>query len=151
MKGTTILQSGVNFIPMTIGILIFAMAGGISLSKFGAYRSIHATMFVLSSLAFGLFTLLDQGTPKVTWAIFKIISASLGMSDSTVLPAILASLPDTDVASANAAFPLSRCLGLCQGHTSVDYLQRWIPEGFASCHIYRPTDPSRGRRSILFC
>jgi len=117
VKGTPILQSEVNFIPMTIGILMFAMAGGISLSKFGAYRPIHATMFVLSSLAACLFTLLDQGTPKVTWAIFEIINASLGMSFSTVLPAILASLPDTDVASANAAFSFIKVFGFVWGVT----------------------------------
>ena len=96
---------------------MFAMAGGISLSKFGAYRPIHATMFVLSSLAACLFTLLDQGTPKVTWAIFEIINASLGMSFSTVLPAILASLPDTDVASANAAFSFIKVFGFVWGVT----------------------------------
>lgn len=115
--GTTILGSGVNFIPMTIGILVFAMVGGILLSKFGAYRPIHAAMFVLSSLAFGLFTLLDRGTPKVAWAIFELIGASLGMSVSTVLPAVLASLPESDVASASAVFSFIKTFGFVWGVT----------------------------------
>ncbi|KAH6664562.1 major facilitator superfamily domain-containing protein [Halenospora varia] len=97
--------------------LIFAMVGGILLSKFGAYRPIHAAMFVLSSLAFGLFTLLDRGTPKVAWAFFELIGASLGMSVSTVLPAVLASLPESDVASASAVFSFIKTFGFVWGVT----------------------------------
>jgi len=117
VKGTTILQSGVNFIPMTIGILVFAMVGGIILSKFGVYRPIHAVMFILSSLSFGLFTLLDQDTPKLAWAFYELINASLGMAVSTVLPAVLASLPESDVASASAAFSFIKVFGFVWGVT----------------------------------
>ncbi|KAH8593608.1 major facilitator superfamily domain-containing protein [Bisporella sp. PMI_857] len=42
--GTTILKSGINFISITIGTLCFAAAGGVTLSKFGAYRPIHAVI-----------------------------------------------------------------------------------------------------------
>ncbi|KAF4631713.1 hypothetical protein G7Y89_g6424 [Cudoniella acicularis] len=115
--GTTILGSGVNFIPMTIGTLLFAMVGGITLSKFGAYRPIHAAMFTLSALGFGLFTLLGRGTPKVAWAFFEIIAASLGMTVSTLLPAVLASLPESDVASASAVFSFIKTFGFVWGVT----------------------------------
>jgi EmrB/QacA subfamily drug resistance transporter len=115
--GTTILTSGVNFIPMTIGTLLFAAIGGISLSKFGVYRPIHAAMFMLSALGFSLFTTLNRSSPKVAWAFFEIITSALGMTVSTLLPAVLASLPESDVASASAVFSFIKTFGFVWGVT----------------------------------
>lgn len=42
VKATTVLQSGTNFLPFAIGTLFFAVISGILLSKFGAYRPLHA-------------------------------------------------------------------------------------------------------------
>lgn len=109
--GTTISTSGVYFIPMTIGILIWAVVGGIALSKFGAYRHIHAARFAISAVGFGLFTILRQNNPKVAWVFFEIITAVLGMTVSTLLPAVLAALPESDVASASAVFSFIKTFG----------------------------------------
>jgi hypothetical protein len=76
----------------------------ILLSKLGAYRPLHATAFALSAISFGLFTLLDGSTTKVAWAFFQLIaSAGSDMILSILLPAIMAGLPEFDVASASAS------------------------------------------------
>ncbi|PQE04871.1 major Facilitator Superfamily protein [Rutstroemia sp. NJR-2017a BBW] len=112
------LPSGINFLPFAIGTLVFATMSGILLSKFGAYRPLHATAFALSAVGFGLFTLLDGSTSKVAWAFFQLIaSAGSGMILSILLPAIMAGLPESDVASASAAYSFVRTFGYIWGVT----------------------------------
>ncbi|KAI1128307.1 major facilitator superfamily domain-containing protein [Nemania abortiva] len=116
--GTTVANSGIYFLPTTIGLLFFAAVGGILLSKFGAYRPIHAAAFALSIVGYGLFTTLDQHTPKVAWAFFQLIGAAgLGPTFSILLPAILVALPESDVASATAVFSFIKTFGFTWGVT----------------------------------
>ncbi|KAJ3532470.1 hypothetical protein NM208_g8420 [Fusarium decemcellulare] len=115
---TTVSDSGVYFLPVAIGSLFFAVVGGVVLSKFGVYRIIHATSFALAMVGFGLFTLLDDNTSKVAWAFYELILvAGLGMTISTLLPAILAGLPESDVASASAVFSFIKTFGFTWGVT----------------------------------
>jgi hypothetical protein len=91
---------------------------GILLSKLGAYRPLHAVAFALSAVGFGLFTLLNERTSKVAWAFFQLIaSAGSGMTLSILLPAIMAGLPESDVASASAAYSFVRTFGYIWGVT----------------------------------
>ncbi|CAG8956325.1 hypothetical protein HYFRA_00003705 [Hymenoscyphus fraxineus] len=135
--GTTISTSGVYFIPMTIGILIWAVVGGIALSKFGSYRPIHAAMFATSAIGFGLFTTLHENSPKVAWAFFEIITAVLGMTVSTLLPAVLAALPESDVASASAVFSFIKTFGFVWGVT----LPSLIFNAVFHNNLYRVSSP----------
>lgn len=115
---TTILQSGTNFLPFAIGTLGFAATSGILLSKFGAYRPLHATAFALSAIGFGLYTLLDDHSSRAAWAVFELIaSAGCGLILSVLLPAIMAALPEADVASAAAAFAFMKTFGYIWGVT----------------------------------
>lgn len=114
--GTTVLQSGVKFLPFAIGTLFFAVVGGVSLSKFGAYRPLHAAAFALSAIGFGLFTILTTSTAR--WAVFQLIaSAGLGITQSTLLPAIMAGLPEADVAASAAVYSFIRTFGFVWGVT----------------------------------
>ncbi|KAI0003993.1 major facilitator superfamily domain-containing protein [Xylariaceae sp. FL0662B] len=113
--GSLLIQEAKFFLPVysgPIGILSSAAISGILLSKFGVYRPLHAAAFGLSILAYGLFTLLNQNTLKVSWAFFElIIAGGLGMTVSVILPAILAALPESDVASATATFSFIKTFG----------------------------------------
>ncbi|CAJ2503964.1 Uu.00g113580.m01.CDS01 [Anthostomella pinea] len=123
--GTTVASSGIYFLPTTIGIPLFAAVGGVLLGKFGAYWPIHATAFALSVIGYGLFTILDYRTPKVAWAFFQLIaSAGLGptLPVSTTLPAILAVLPEPDVASATAVFSSIKTYGFTWGVTTASII-----------------------------
>ncbi|KAI1424704.1 major facilitator superfamily domain-containing protein [Xylaria sp. FL1777] len=88
---TTVSFSGVAFLPVTIGTLIFAAFAGILLSKFGSYRPLHLAAFAFCIVGCGLFTILNQTTHTVSWVFFELITAAgLGISVSTLLPATLA-------------------------------------------------------------
>ncbi|OJD19089.1 hypothetical protein AJ78_00962 [Emergomyces pasteurianus Ep9510] len=118
VKGTTILRSGVYFLPFAIGTLIFAVASGVLLSKFGAYRPLHAAAFFLSAIGFGIFTVLDQHTSVVAWVFFELIAgAGAGTVMSVLLPAIMAALPESDVASSSATYSFVRTFGYIWGVT----------------------------------
>ncbi|KAI1822655.1 MFS general substrate transporter [Xylaria intraflava] len=115
---TTTLESGTYFLPFALGSLVFAIVAGSLLTKFGAYRPLHAVAFSLSAIAFGLFTLLDSSTTKVAWAFFQLIaSAGCGMILSVLLPAILVGLQESDVASASATFSFIKNFGYIWGVT----------------------------------
>ncbi|KAF2867493.1 major facilitator superfamily domain-containing protein [Massariosphaeria phaeospora] len=115
--GITALRSGTYFLPFAIGTLFFAVVGGVLLSKFGTYRPIHAATFALSAIGFGLFTILDPNS-NAKWAIFQLIaSAGLGMTLSTMLPAIMVGLPESDVAASAAVYSFVRTFGYIWGVT----------------------------------
>ncbi|KAI1778216.1 MFS general substrate transporter [Hypoxylon cercidicola] len=116
--GHTVLESGTDFLPFAIGTLGFAVISGVLLSKFGAYRPLHATAFACSAVGFGLLTLLDGNIAKVGWVFFELIaSAGAGLVLSVLLPAIMAALPEGDVASASAAFAFMKTFGYVWGVT----------------------------------
>ncbi|KAK9416523.1 putative Major Facilitator Superfamily protein [Seiridium unicorne] len=112
LKGTTVLESGTFYLPYAIGTLFFAVMGGILLAKLGSYRILHIVAFALSSLGVGLFPLLNSDTPKVAWVFFELISsAGLGITVSTMLPAIMSALAESDVASSTAAYSFIKTFG----------------------------------------
>jgi hypothetical protein len=101
-----------------MGTLVFATVAGILLSKTGAYRPLHASAFALSAIGFGLFTLLNGSTSKVAWVFFQLInSAGSGLILSVLLPAIMAGLPESDVASSSATYSFIRTFGYIWGVT----------------------------------
>jgi EmrB/QacA subfamily drug resistance transporter len=117
-RNTTVLDSGTFFLPFAIGSLFSAVLGGALLSKFGAYRPLHAGAFAVSAIAFGLFTLLDADSLRVEWAFYQLIAAAgTGITMSTMLPAIMAGLPESDVALSSATYSFIRNFGLIWGVT----------------------------------
>ncbi|XDG06923.1 hypothetical protein ABKA04_006538 [Annulohypoxylon sp. FPYF3050] len=115
---TTVFDSGVYYLPSAIGILVSAVIGGVLLSAFGAYRPFHALAFAFGTIGFGLFTILRGNSHAVAWVFFQIIvSVGVGIPVSTCLPAIMAALPESDVASATAAFSFIKTFGYVWGVT----------------------------------
>ncbi|KAI0481795.1 MFS general substrate transporter [Xylaria cf. heliscus] len=116
VKVTSPLLSGIYFLPFAVGTLFFAVLGGVLLSKLGAYKPFHAASFAISAVGFGLFTLLDHNASKVTWAGFQLVaSAGAGLPLSTLLPAIMVPLPESDVASATAVYAFIKTFGYIWG------------------------------------
>ncbi|KAI2620075.1 MFS general substrate transporter [Hypoxylon sp. NC1633] len=118
VKATTTLQSGTFFLPFALGAMVFAVMGGILLSKFGAYRPLHVIAMALSAIGFGLFTLLRSTTPAAAWVFYQLIcGAGSGLIMSVLLPAVLAPLSEKDVAQASAAYSFIRTFGYIWGVT----------------------------------
>ncbi|KAJ8069256.1 hypothetical protein OCU04_002920 [Sclerotinia nivalis] len=118
LKGTSPLRAGIDFIPYEAFLIVTAATGGGILSKFGHYRPLHLIGFCLSIIGPGLNIMLSSTTPKVSWVIFQMVDAiGRGLLLPTVLPAIMASLPDSDVATATGMYSFLRSFGFIWGIT----------------------------------
>lgn len=119
VKSTTILDSGVDFLPMAVGTLVSAVIAGILLSHIGRYRWLHCTSLALSAIAFGLLTRLDSDTATVEWAWYELIaSMGSGLIISVLLPSIMAGLSESDVAAASSTYSFIRTFGWIWGVTA---------------------------------
>ena len=118
LKKETPLQSGVDVLPLNaIYVPAAIIAGGI-MTKTGQYKPIHWAGFAICGIAFGLFVLMGPNSPTVMWVFFQLICAfGIGVLMSTLLPAIQAALPESDVASSTGAFTFIRSFGFMWGVT----------------------------------
>lgn len=118
VRWTTPLRSGVNFIPFQVFLIVISVVAGGLLTKFGLYRPLHFIGFLLATLGIGLNLLLSRHTSTPVWVVFQAISASgQALLTPTILPAILASLPEADVASATGVYSFLRSFGWVWGLT----------------------------------
>ncbi|KAI1112818.1 major facilitator superfamily domain-containing protein [Nemania sp. NC0429] len=98
------------FIPGMIAILFGLISGGIDF-PWSSWR-------VILPLGIGLFTLLGNHSSTALWVIFQLLaSIGLGITQSTLLPAIMAALPEAHVASATAFYAFVRTFGFVWGVT----------------------------------
>jgi hypothetical protein len=118
IRGTGLMQTGVNFMPFMFLLIPGSAVAGIVLSKTGRYRRLHFIGFVLSTLGPGLNTLLGRDTHAGGWAMLQIVDAlGRALILPTTLPAILASLPEEDVAAATGVYSFLRSFGYVWGIT----------------------------------
>lgn len=118
VKGSNPLKAGVEFLPFAGCTLFFAVVAGGLLSKTGQYRPLHWAGCALSAIGYGIFTLLDENSSKAAWVCFQIIAAAGGgLVMSVLLPAIMALLPESDVASSTAVYSFLRTFGYIWGVT----------------------------------
>ena len=118
IRGTYLLQAGLNFMPFMFLLIPGSAIAGIVLSKTGRYRGLHLTGFILSTLGPGLNTLLGVNTHAGGWAMLQIMDA-LGRACilPTTLPAILAIPPEKDVAAATGVYSFLRSFDFVWGIT----------------------------------
>ena len=118
LKGASPLRAGINFVPYEAFLIMTAAGAGAILTKFGHYRPMHLLGFCLSIIGPGINIMLSPSTPKAVWVIFQLVDAvGRALLLPTVLPAILASLPESDVASATGMYAFLRSFGFVWGIT----------------------------------
>ncbi|KAF4630703.1 hypothetical protein G7Y89_g7434 [Cudoniella acicularis] len=118
LQGASPLRAGINFIPYETFLIMTAAGAGAILTKLGHYRPMHLLGFCLSIIGPGLNIMLSPTTPKAVWVIFQMVDAvGRALLLPTVLPAIMASLPDSDVASATGMYAFLRSFGFVWGIT----------------------------------
>ncbi|KAH8790030.1 hypothetical protein F5882DRAFT_493084 [Hyaloscypha sp. PMI_1271] len=91
--------------------LILNFISGMLFEWTGTYRPIHWTAF-----AIGLLSVLDERSSKAAWICFQLlVPASKGLHMMSTLPAVLAPLPEADVAAALGTFAFLRVFGWVWG------------------------------------
>ncbi|KIY01553.1 uncharacterized protein Z520_03105 [Fonsecaea multimorphosa CBS 102226] len=114
--GSSPAYSGVQLLPSILALIPFGAMGGVAMSKFGRYRPLHSAGFAMMVLGFGLFDLLDQNSSTGAWVGYQIGgSAGTGLILSTLLPAVMAPLSESDTALATSTWAFLRAFGLTWG------------------------------------
>lgn len=109
-------RSAVMLFPIATTSAPGGVIAGISITKTGTYRIWHFLGFGLMALGCGLFTLFDETTPTGQWVGFQLLFGfGCGFVFTSCLPPILASLPDSDVATATGAWTFLRNFGSIWG------------------------------------
>ena len=112
------LRAGINYIAFEAFLIPAAGIAGQLLTKYGHYRPIQAVGFGLLTLGFGLNVLLDTGDSTVKWVCLIAVNAmGLGTLLPTMLPVILASLPESDIALGTGVYSFLRSFGYIWGVT----------------------------------
>jgi EmrB/QacA subfamily drug resistance transporter len=114
--GASPRRSGVMLLPIATSTAPFGIAAGVLITVTGKYRIFHYLGFVLMTIGCGLFTLLDEHSGDGYWIGFQLIfGAGAGIVFTSTLPAILASLPASEVATATATWTFMRSFGSIWG------------------------------------
>lgn len=138
--------SGVDLLASVIPMVPFAIIGGIFISVVGKYKPLLIAGFVPMAVGVGLFSTLTDKSSTVIWVVFQVIlAAGSGMALIATLPAILASLPESDVATATATWAFLRSFGSIWGvsipstvfNTRFTNLAYRISDPVVRDHMYR--------------
>ncbi|KAL1606208.1 hypothetical protein SLS60_003609 [Paraconiothyrium brasiliense] len=112
------MQAGVNYLAYEAFLIPAAGIAGSLVSKTGLFRPYQFVGFALLTLGCGLNVLLRSDTRTVIWVVLIAINAvGLGSVMPTMLPAILGSLPEKDVALATGMYSFLRSFGYIWGVT----------------------------------
>ena len=116
--GKSPFMAGVDFLPYTAAVVPFGIGAGIFLSQTGRYRPLPWSCFALNAIGSGLLSILDASSSKAAWAGFQVIAAGgTGIIMASILPAILATLPESDLAVATGTYSFVRSFGFVWGVT----------------------------------
>ncbi|UKZ79090.1 hypothetical protein TrVFT333_006840 [Trichoderma virens FT-333] len=118
IKGLSPLRSGINTLPNVAGGLVFAVLGGVLLSKFGRYKPLHLVGFAVTTVSFGLLSILDANSSDAAWVCIQLLNAvGSGMLGGVLLPAVQAPLDESYVATTTGIWSFARYFGCIWGVT----------------------------------
>ncbi|KAF2962636.1 hypothetical protein GQX73_g10936 [Xylaria multiplex] len=110
--GSSPARAGVQLLPAIVVAVPGAIGAVLLLAKFGRYKPLHLVGFALNTIGLGLFSLLDEDSSTVEWAIFQVIAAGgSGFVLNTLLPACQAPLDEQDQAAVTATWSFVRSFG----------------------------------------
>ncbi|KAF5353809.1 hypothetical protein D9758_010560 [Tetrapyrgos nigripes] len=118
IKGTTAVRSGIDNLPMILGVVISSLIAGAMISAIGYYTPWMILCSVLASIGAGLISTFSTDTPHSKWigyqALFELIrDTGLGIG-SGLQQSILAAqtvLPLADVPSGTAIIVFAQTVG----------------------------------------
>ncbi|KAK0719157.1 major facilitator superfamily domain-containing protein [Lasiosphaeris hirsuta] len=142
--GVSPTESGVFILPCTLTIVVLAAAGGPLLARFGQYRLMHLSGFILMALGFVLCTVYADASDKLVWVVFSfVVGIGSGIIVSTTLPSVLVELTDKENAAATGSWAFLRGLGSLLGVA--------VPGAAfnAKFSVMLPTIADAGARAVL--
>ena len=116
VKEASPTRSAVMLFPIATMTAPAGVLAGALITITGKYRVWHFLGFAFMALSCGLFTLLDENSSTGEWVGFQLLfGLGCGFVFTSCLPPILASLPDSDVATATGTWTFLRNFGSIWG------------------------------------
>ncbi|CZS77003.1 unnamed protein product [Fusarium graminearum] len=116
VKMSTPSRSGVQMLPVALIAVPGAALSAFMLSRWGKYKGLHVSGFLIMTVGVGLFGLLDEDSPPVAWVLLQFLPAiGSGFLLNTLLPAFQASTEEIDQAAATGTWSFIRSLGTVWG------------------------------------
>lgn len=113
---TSVVDSGVNMLPLACSAMPFAILAAVGVSKTGRYRPWFFLGGALYAICFGTLTLLDETSSTAFWAGMQCVGgAAAGILSTTTLPAIQAPFAEADQAISTATWAFVRSFGAIWG------------------------------------
>ena len=110
--GSSATGSGVRQLPLSLGSSGLAIISGLVVAKTGRYRPIMWFGFVVMTLGYGLFIMLEQDTSVAKQEIWLLVGGiGIGCLFQPPLIGLQAAMPLKDMATSTATFGLLRTLG----------------------------------------
>ncbi|CAO3571504.1 unnamed protein product [Mortierella alpina] len=104
--------SGLEMLPLIVGLLVTSISSGFMVSKWGQYRPFIWIGLALSTIGTGLLTLLNEQSSRGEFIGYLFINGcGLGFSMQTVMLAIQSSVATKDIAVATANATFFRTVG----------------------------------------
>lgn len=107
IKGTTAVQSGINNLPMILGVVIFSIVSGGLVTVLGYYTPFMIASSVIMSIGAGLLTTLEVDTGSPKWIGYQAlfgIGIGLGLQQSLMAVQTVLSLNDVPTGTAVIIF-----------------------------------------------
>lgn len=116
VRGASPMRSAVMLFPIATTSAPAGVLAGVFITKTGRYRVWHLLGLGLMALGCGLCALLEATSSTGQWVGFQLLLGfGLGFVFTSTLPPILASLADSDVATATGAWTFLRNFGSIWG------------------------------------
>ncbi len=112
IKGVSAVRSGINNIPMVLGVVIMSVLSGGLVTVLGYYTPFMIAATVIGSIGAGLLTTFEVNTPSSKWIGYQAlygIGVGLGLQQS--LMAVQTVLPLEDVPTGTAMVVFMQSLG----------------------------------------
>ena len=121
--GGTATNSGLVLLPMMVGTVVTATAGGFVMTRL-SYRTILASTLTLLAAGLALLTTIQADTPRLVITLYMIlVGLGVGASFSVLTNAAIHSLSVRQRGSASATLNFLRSLGMTLGITIYGILQ----------------------------
>jgi MFS transporter, DHA2 family, methylenomycin A resistance protein len=115
VRGYTVLEAGLAFLPLTGGFLVSNVASGRAIGRYGA-RAPMIVGAITAALGYGLLHFVDGSTPLVALLVpFLLIPSGMGLAVPAMTTAVLASVEPKRAGTASAVLNTARQAGGAAG------------------------------------
>lgn len=112
IKGVSAVQSGVDNIPMILGLVIFSLIAGAVVTQLGYYTPFVIASTILMAVGAGLLSTLNESSGHSKWIGYQVIfGAGVGFGMQQTLIAVQTVLPLADVPIGTAIVMFAQLLG----------------------------------------